>query len=316
MNPVPYSIYIPRISTKFSKYDVETELSRSFGPIYRIDIVNIGQRPGFQQTTIAADALYYAAFVHVSNHWSPFAYEVFSQLDEGSAYYYWVNTYDEEDDQWVLLKNLNPIPDTTMNIYQVVENCRLLETQVDELSFKNYTQETTILHQKKTIGELESVVKRQTGEIERIQDVIYQMLGGLFDQNTQMHMIRDYCNFMKFGCHNSKKWMQNKDDIGDELDESDSDESSVSKILKKKLLVEQYDSDAESESSENPSLLESDIENDISIHSSMPSLVSISDSESDSEDIELMMNMPVFDASAVIPIVDRIRNSAELCGNN
>jgi uncharacterized coiled-coil protein SlyX len=302
MNPSLYSIYIPRISTKFSKYDVETELSRSFGPIYRIDIVNLGQRPGFQQTTIAADASYYAAFVHLYNaDWSPFAYEIFAQLDEGSPYYYWVTSYDGEADQWVLLKNLNPIPDTTMNIHQVAENCQLLEQQVDELSFKNYTQEATILHQKKTIGELESIVKRQTGEIDRIQDVIYQMLGGLFDQNTQMHIIRDYCNFMKFGCHNGKKWMQNKDDIGDE-----SDESSL------------FDADVDAESSENPSLLESDIENDISIHSSMPSLVSISDSEneSDSEDDELMINMPVFDASAVIPIVERIRNSAELCGNN
>jgi hypothetical protein len=303
MNPSLYSIYIPRISTKFSKDDVETEIFRSFGPIHRIDIVSLGQRPGFQQTTIASDALYYAAFVHVINYCTPFAYEVFAQLDEGSPYYYWVTSYDGEADQWVLLKNLNPIPDTTMNIHQVAENCQLLEQQVDELSFKNYTQETTILRQKTAIGELESVVKRQTGEIERIQDVIYQMLGGLFDQNTQMHMIRDYCNFMKFGCHNSKKWMQNKDDIGDESDE---------------LSLFDADVDADSESSENPSLLESDIEDDISIHSSMPSLVSISDSENeiDSEDDELMINMPVFDASAVIPIVERIRNSAELCGNN
>jgi hypothetical protein len=70
----------------------------------------------------------------------------------------------QDQEYWILLKAINPIQDTMMNNAQIVENCRFLEKKVKE--------------QDETIKDMQEQIKN-------INKVVYDLVGGLFCQDTQ-----------------------------------------------------------------------------------------------------------------------------------
>jgi hypothetical protein len=69
---------------------------------------------------------------------------------------------------WLLLKNKFPVPETELNLSQVVENARILEERV---------------------AKQEEMIEYQATKIEKIENVVYQLLGGLFNQSTQSEVL-------------------------------------------------------------------------------------------------------------------------------
>lgn len=123
---------------------------------------------------------------------------------------------------WMILPANNPIPETRLNIHQLAENNRLLEEKVK-------SQEDTI---NSLLEENETIKK----DVRRLQETVYQVIGKVFDHETESHQIYGLVNYMDYAVHNNRGWYfpwQNKEikhhtneDI-DDCDFSISTESSV-----------------------------------------------------------------------------------------
>jgi hypothetical protein len=102
---------------------------------------------------------YQSAFIHMecfyySNVASKIQETVFTYDDH---YKLWVG----KDEYWWLMKNINPVSDTHLNIHQVVENARLLEKKVVD-------QQATIKHQSEQIDRLQRVVEQFVGKCDEL----------------------------------------------------------------------------------------------------------------------------------------------------
>jgi len=155
-----YSIYIPRMLTTFCECVVSEYFEKLMGKVSRVDFTPINKKPGFEENIDGEN--YKSAFVHFSYlHEDDYKTEtILNELENGRSFRL---DLDGEHDgtYWLLLKNKNPIPDTLMNNAQIVENCRLLEQKVAGLN----------------------------DQLEGARNVIYQLVGGLFNQETQSGMI-------------------------------------------------------------------------------------------------------------------------------
>jgi hypothetical protein len=89
---------------------------------------------------------------------------------------------------WILLKNKNPIVDTRLNIHQVVENARLLEERV----------------------------LKQTEQIDRLQETIYQLLGKTYNTEIEMDQIYSQYNYMKWGNFCNNRWIYSEEEALEE----------------------------------------------------------------------------------------------------
>jgi len=149
-------IYIPRVDAYITEEDIKYVMhSYSIGCVKRVDFSPIGKTPGFK---VPEKILHYKmAFVHFENYYdTQQAKDVIAALTEGIAYN--VNFTGVIGDFWMLLPAKNPIPETTMNIHQVVENCRFLEKKVEEQSAlieKLLAQINTLVEKKTTKTALE-----------------------------------------------------------------------------------------------------------------------------------------------------------------
>uniref|UniRef100_A0A6C0EUZ1 Uncharacterized protein n=1 Tax=viral metagenome TaxID=1070528 RepID=A0A6C0EUZ1_9ZZZZ len=160
------SIYIPRMSANVTEESIYHEFDYSVGFIERIDFVPIGKKtPGFTEEN--TDAKYKSAFIHFYNSIP----EKISAAFEGGKSYKFQPKCTKE--YWFILPNKNPIKTTMMNKTQIVENCRYLENKIEE--------------QQETIAALEQ-------KLEGVHQVVYQLLGGVFNQTTQAATLSTYLN--------------------------------------------------------------------------------------------------------------------------
>jgi len=98
------------------------------GEVKRVDFSPIGKTPGFKLPEKFVS--YKMAFVHFERFYDSANAKLFmSTLTEGSSY-----TMQFEKYYWLVLPAKHIVPETTMNIHQVVENCRFLEKKVEEQS--------------------------------------------------------------------------------------------------------------------------------------------------------------------------------------
>ena len=137
------SIYIPRISTIWSENDIKRIMTdNGFGTVSHIDFTPINKKPGFTENY---NSDFMSAFVHFDEPilcangkyiWMSGAQlgEFWKTIEQEQPYK--LQVYDDE--YWICLKNKNPIKRTIMNIHQVVENGRYLESlvmrQAEEIS--------------------------------------------------------------------------------------------------------------------------------------------------------------------------------------
>jgi hypothetical protein len=161
-----YSFFIPRLSARLTKEQVgEVFENLGFGKISRIDFTPINKKPGFGENV---DIVVKSAFIH------------FSELYEtGTIIYYYIqqgephkfNPFETSHEYWLILPANNPIPDTMMNRAQIVENCRLLEKKVEEQDAK---------------------IKKLEEKLDGVHSVVYQLLGGLFNQCEQNNILEKH----------------------------------------------------------------------------------------------------------------------------
>jgi hypothetical protein len=78
-----------------------------------------------------------------------------------------------------------------LNIHQVVENARLLEERV--------------LKQ-------DSIIQKQTEQIDRLQETVYQLLGSTFCQATEIDKIYSNYNYMKWGSFCNYRWLYSEEE--------------------------------------------------------------------------------------------------------
>lgn len=170
------SIYIPRISKTYSEKHIKIIMhDNNIGSVSYVDFTPINKKQGFYED-IDNDMV--SAFVHF-----------YTPLVNESDVYVWYNKYLNEhfwrdiqnnkpyrlfvepgktSEYWICLKNKNPVQRTMMNIHQVVENGRYLEN--------------LIMTQADDIKNLREIIDNQN-------QVITQLIGGLYSQHTQLDMI-------------------------------------------------------------------------------------------------------------------------------
>jgi hypothetical protein len=172
------SIYIPRMSVDHTDQFVRHIMEfYGIGIVSHIDFTPINKKPGFGENV---DQVVKSAFVHFSDPWfcsdkvyrfqdKTYSgnYKCWQTIASGQQYKLHVS----QTEYWLFLKNKNPIQRTMMNIHQVVENGRHLESLIE-------AQEKTIQEQSKKIEYLER-------KLAGTQSVIYQLIGGLFHQRDQ-----------------------------------------------------------------------------------------------------------------------------------
>ncbi|NBU99075.1 MAG: hypothetical protein EBS19_12850, partial [Spirochaetia bacterium] len=139
------------------------EKLRYLGFVKYIDFAPLNPTNGFATKEIGE---FQSAFIHLYSISRDYEEHYFNK-SEPFKFYPKLNS----SEFWILLQGKNPIQNTMMNNAQIVENCRVLEKKVEEQSI--------------TIKELENKVKS-------IHNVIYLLLGGLFNQETQRATLTNY----------------------------------------------------------------------------------------------------------------------------
>jgi len=311
------SFYIPRVNVGVSKTEVKNIFEYKFLDcrIERIDFVSI------LNPDKTVNPSYRTVFIHMYLRNSPSSIALYNATYVAeAAYKMYLN--DKKDQYWLLLKNKYPVPETELNLSQVVENARLLEERV---------------------AQQEELIEYQVTKIEKIENVVYQLLGGLFNHTTQDNFLQQHINSLLDNnevCwsptnYNTKsKWghypttrqgddsemriqelendlkqvkrfvvFHNEHKFSDE-DSSDEDEDDISPHSSMPGLEQIYsnDDDTSSNCCSMPELISNDNNEKNSIgtsstHSSMPSLECVNNSDSDASREK------------------RIRYSAEICDN-
>jgi hypothetical protein len=211
------SLFIPRIATFINEEMIRNEFSYTFGMVSQVDFIPINKRDGFMEENNHHGLR--SAFVHFHYYFEDGLNEngiiyhiknIMEIIDSGDSFRYQPEC---STDFWCLLKNKNPVKRTMMNIHQVVANGLFLEKKVLELeqtTGKNidlklhvYNSITDFRFQKieQQLENSETIIKEQNKEIdlltrrtESLQNVVHQLLGGLFCQTTQNDILNVHLN--------------------------------------------------------------------------------------------------------------------------
>jgi hypothetical protein len=182
------SIYIPRMSVLHTEEAViNIMFNLRIGTVTRVDFVPINKKPGFVEKF---DDVYKSAFVHLylplpRYEGPPLPAEDTAGLRLRNQYIWDMLDTDEPcrvqispTEYWFILRNNHPVPQTMMNIHQVVENGRHLENLIEK--------------QNKKLEEQELTIKKLESKLEGIHAVVYQLIGGLFNQGNQREIIEEH----------------------------------------------------------------------------------------------------------------------------
>jgi hypothetical protein len=283
------SIYIPRMA---AHHDVEsiTNIMANYriGTVSHVDFTPINKKPGFGEKV---DDVMKSAFVHLSDDfiifdkWQRYM-KFWHALLNGEPYKLHVSL----SEYWICLKNTNPVQRTMMNIHQVVENGRYLENLIED--------------QAKTIEDQAYKIEELSKKLNNVTQVVYQLLGGIFNQSRQCETLRQNIDVLYTGEIQPRTRHDEPDDSEWEHwpttrqgDDSERRIEALEKTVREMLQFEavfraEEDDEAQDELLQQRKYEDSDEEDSVSTHSSMPDLEEVSvDSE------------------------ERIRNSFELCGN-
>lgn len=183
MHNITFSnIYISRMSTFVTEENITAELGH-LGKIIRVDFTPIGKKPGFIENI---ESSIKSAFVHFEKSLN-YSYISCSIADYGSVKIY--PSFLAGYEYWILRTIQTPIPGTMMNTAQIVANCRFLENKVEEQA---------------------SIIKVMESKLEGLQNVVYQLLGGLFNHDSQAGALNHHLSMM----------LNNKEQVNDTINTS------------------------------------------------------------------------------------------------
>lgn len=171
-----FSIYIRSVKKNVTEDYIKFVFHEAnVGQVERVDFAAIGKKPGFIENVSAP---FKTAFVHFSffTNISLEDPDFGNKVRQGNGYKFYLGAV--EDEYWMLYPAKSYIQKTMMNNSQIVENCRYLENKVEE-------QEAKLAEQAETIQELQN-------KIDSVQGVVYQLLGGLFNQKSQSQLLQDH----------------------------------------------------------------------------------------------------------------------------
>jgi hypothetical protein len=168
-----FSIYIPRIKSAVTyEYINYVFCQEKIGSIARVDFTSVGQKPGFVEKI---DDVIKAAFVYLFLYNTEESVSFKNKVLEGNGHRVYFGL---ENAYWIVLPNKNPVQFTMMNNSQIVDNCRYLEKKVET--------------QSKKIEEQETAIQKLTEKLDGVQAVVYQLIGGLFNHETQGDVLEEY----------------------------------------------------------------------------------------------------------------------------
>ena len=252
------------------------------GTVTRVDFTPINKQPGFNEE---GDIVIKSAFVHFSdpiltsdNEYHYRSTTAFSNQAFWEAINYAGGSYTitfSEREYWICLKNKNPVRRTMMNLHQVVESGRHLENLIEEQSKK-------IEEQAKKIEDLEE-------KMEGMHEVLYQLLGGLYNQKTQAgslnsqldYLLPETCNTEDDNTEDDNtRYRDHKNswNIWPTTRQGDSNESRIEELEQQVMALLNptkkltYDDETDSTHSSMPELVV-DGDDTYSTHSSMPELI-------------------------------------------
>lgn len=314
------SIYIPRMSVIHTEEVViNVMFNLRIGTVTRVDFVPINKKPGFVEKF---DDVYKSAFVHLylpnpRYEGPPLPAEdtaglclrdqhIWDMLDADEPYRVKVSP----TEYWILLRNNNPVPETMMNIHQVVENGRYLEKLVEKQSQK--------------LEEQDAIIKRLEAKLDGVHQSVYQLIGGLFNQGNQRDILEEHINclfpdvkneYTEDALPEKNKWtIYPTTRQGDECESRiEALEQQIQDMLKfdfneRTQHYEDHYDEAELLHRCNINYIYNDRDS-LSSYSSIPDLIDVGDDSSSHS------SMPdLIDASSDNS-GERIRNSIELCGN-
>jgi hypothetical protein len=310
------SIYISSVKIGVTeKYVKDVFGDQGISGIERVDFTPIGKKPGFTENTKGA---FKSAFVHfkVSNSYMLSISNFWKLVSEGNGYKFYPSYITTE--YWLLFPAKKPIQQTMMNTSQIVENGRHLENLIAE--------------QAKKIEEQESRIEKLVQMCEATQTVVYQLLGGLFNQESQNQILQDNLSILfseervrsrfeepddsvwkhwpttRQGDHSERRIEALEQTVREMLNfdapeavftPQEDDEEQDGELQARKFAPQPYTMPTDEE------LFEKD---SVSEHSSMPELI-------DDNSISTHSSMPELEECSSEDSEERIRNSFELCGN-
>jgi hypothetical protein len=254
------------------------------GLVSRVDFTPINKRPGFRENH---DDVVKSAFIHFFDipagfpldtpEGFPYDEEIWSEIARGDSCRIAVS----KSEYWIFSKNNNPIKETLMNIHQVAENGRHLEKLIEE--------------QAKKIEEQAYTNEDLFEKLERVQAVVCQLLGGLFNQEDQVHCLKSHLSVLNDGKVRTRSRFEDPDDSkweqwpttrqGDECEKRiealekmlgvDNEEQDTALLSRKHLKPKHVcrgviDDESASTHSSMPDLIDDE---SASTHSSMPDLI-------------------------------------------
>ena len=192
------SVYIPCMSS----FVTEEQVRRIFGNlnigcVSRVDFIPVGKKPGFAEEPVSHRKSMIVHFKYLNySFMSPAKLE---EIEAGQGHIIFPRNLcldwptEKCSEYWLLLKAMNPIQETMMNNSQIVHNCRLLEKKV-----KDQSDDILVLKKK----------------VDNLQEVVYQLLGGLFCGTTQagtlnVHLDRLFGRNSSDKKTNTSKWGNN-----------------------------------------------------------------------------------------------------------
>jgi hypothetical protein len=152
------------------------------GTVSRIDFVPINKKPGFVENF---DDVYKSAFVHFylptedapknkHNHVYPRNKYIWDMIVAGEP----CRIHVTPTEYWFIFCNHRPVPNTMMNIHQVVENGRHLEDLIEK--------------QNKKLEEQDATIKRLEAKLDGVHALVYQLIGGLFNHGNQRDILEEH----------------------------------------------------------------------------------------------------------------------------
>ena len=121
------------------------------------------------------------------------------------------------DEFWWLMKNINPVADTHLNIHQVAENTRLLE---------------------KKVADQEAIIKRQSEQLDRLQNVVDHVVGK-FDELVNIESDKTFAaaiDDLYYGIRSPDKYMWLTED-DDQDDNTSTTHSSMPSLVEQTNLM-------------------------------------------------------------------------------
>ena len=302
-------LYIPRVSVSVTEEMIREEFY-NIAAVTRVDFTPLGKKTGFCENL---DGLVVkSAFVHFTRF---FEHAIIDEIFINGSFPFYPSC--GEGKYWLLLRAENPIQNTMMNNAQIVENCRLLEQKVEEQA---------------------ATIKAMEEKLEGVHNVVYQLVGGLFNQSTQTAVICQQLSCL-IPDYEFAEQIKDGDNIWPTTRQGDANENRIETLEKElqeviavvndhankgtKLAHKFYEQNAfvpdEDDEAQDVELqfrkhriAENSYSSDTdSTHSSMPGLIdcdSVSSVDSNS-------SMPELESVSSNGSSRRLRNSYELCGN-